>query len=62
MQHSILQFYFYSCHLSSTKASNQMQSLIEEIDSSGNASVEVWDLKKKGGAFKGSKYTNESLQ
>lgn len=41
-----------------------MQSLIEEIDSSGNASVEVWDLKKKkgGGAFKGSKYTNESLQ
>lgn len=27
-----------------------MQSLIEEIDSSGNASVEVWDLKgKKGG-------------
>lgn len=32
-----------------------MQSLIEEIESSGNASVEVWDLKKKkGGAFKGS--------
>lgn len=24
-----------------------MQSLIEEIDSSGNASVEVWDLKKR---------------
>lgn len=48
MQHSILQLYFYSsCQLSSTKASNQMQSLIEEIDSSGNASVEVWDLKKR---------------
>lgn len=55
MQHSILQLYFYSsCHLSNTKASNQMQSLIEEIESSGNASVEVWDLKKKkkGGRLK----------